>query len=349
MKKSKLLIITAILVIVTITAAVFAGCVGKANPSDANLDFDGLASAPTSEAKAKAQPVDKSKIALSDTMTEDQSVLDSIEYLLRLSNKNIIETDFFAAAAYGNGVATVSGGIAGSMETREVRVFDNDTYYFDSYGLIVDGYTVKSDGSHGKVDDSLLSVLASALNFTKRVYSPNNKDFYFSDKGETNADSIVNFPDQNAVLYKKPKTKKMTFDEYIKMTSSRDNYKGFTTDNYDNDKPITAGLLKYDESTGIYYLECDINTQNNTLELSVADMLNNGAIKEFVYAKKHLTIEIWDCGLIRTYINSNVWNASMILGLKGSSDNYYEQWFTYDKSKLDKMNISEDLKNDLMK
>ena len=137
MKKSKLLIITAILVIVTITAAVFAGCVGKANPSDANLDFDGLASAPTSEAKAKAQPVDKSKIALSDTMTEDQSVLDSIEYLLRLSNKNIIETDFFAAAAYGNGVATVSGGIAGSMETREVRVFDNDTYYFDSYGLIV--------------------------------------------------------------------------------------------------------------------------------------------------------------------------------------------------------------------
>ncbi len=282
-------------------------------------------------------------------MTEDQSVLDSIEYLLRLSNKNIIETDFFAAAAYGNGVATVSGGIAGSMETREVRVFDNDTYYFDSYGLIVDGYTVKSDGSHGKVDDSLLSVLASALNFTKRVYSPNNKDFYFSDKGETNADSIVNFPDQNAVLYKKPKTKKMTFDEYIKMTSSRDNYKGFTTDNYDNDKPITAGLLKYDESTGIYYLECDINTQNNTLELSVTDMLNNGAIKEFVYAKKHLTIEIWDCGLIRTYINSNVWNASMILGLKGSSDNYYEQWFTYDKSKLDKMNISEDLKNDLMK
>ncbi len=29
-------------------------------------------------------------------MTEDQAVLDSIEYLLRLSNKNIIETDFFA-------------------------------------------------------------------------------------------------------------------------------------------------------------------------------------------------------------------------------------------------------------
>ncbi|MDE6362081.1 MAG: hypothetical protein K2L53_03805 [Clostridia bacterium] len=348
MKKSKFLIITAILVIVTITAALFAGCVKKAMGAEGDLDFDGLASAPTQEARAKAQPVDKSKITLSDTMTEDQAVLDSIEYLLRLSNKNIIESDFFAAAAYGNGEATVSGGIVGSMETREVRIFDNDTYYFDSYGLIVDGYTVKSDGSHGEVNDMLLGALAKALNFTKRVYSPNNADFYYSENGASNENSIVNFPDQNAVVYQKPKATKLSFDEYVKKTNSRENYKGFTTDNYDNDKPITAGLLKYDESTGIYYLECDINTQNNTLELSVADMLDNGAIKEFVYAKKHLTIEIWDCGLIRTYINSNVWNASMIMNLKGSSVNYYEQWFTYDKSKLDKMNISDDLKNALM-
>ena len=83
-------------------------------------------------------------------MTEDQAVLDSIEYLLRLSNKNIIETDFCSKPLTATVLPHVSGGIAGSMETREVRVFDNDTYYFDSYGLIVDGYTVKSDGSHGK-------------------------------------------------------------------------------------------------------------------------------------------------------------------------------------------------------
>ena len=79
MKKSKFLIITAILVIVTITAALFAGCVKKAMGAEGDLDFDGLASAPTQEARAKAQPVDKSKITLSDTMTEDQAVLDSIE------------------------------------------------------------------------------------------------------------------------------------------------------------------------------------------------------------------------------------------------------------------------------
>ena len=349
MKKSKILIITAILVIITITAALFAGCVGKANTAQASLDFDGLASAPPQEAAAKSVPIDKSKIKLSDTLTEDQAVLDSIEYLLRLSNKNMIDSDFFAAAAYGSGVATVSGGIVGSMETREVRVFDNNTYYFDSYGLIVDGYTIKSDGSHGSVNQGLLDILAKALNFTKRVYSPNGEDFYFSKNGETNENSIVNFPDPNAVVYNKPKSEKLTYDGYMKLTNSRESYKSFTTDNYDNDKPITAGLLRYDETNGIYYLECDINTKNNTLELSVADMLDNGAINAFEYAEKHLTIEIWDCGLIRTYINKNVWNATLILGLKGSSDNYYEQWFTYDKSKLDKMNISEELKNNLMR
>ncbi|MDE6275689.1 MAG: hypothetical protein K2M75_04025 [Clostridia bacterium] len=350
MKKRKTLIIAAILVIATLIAAIFAGCVHTPTNAEASLEFDGLASKPTQEAIAKSTPVDKDKIALSETVTEDKAVLDSIEYLLRLSNKNLIETDFFAAGAFGYGTATINGGtIVGSMQTREVRVFDNDTYYFDSYGLIVDGYTVKKDGSHGKVDSSILSVLSSALNYTKRVYSPNGKDFYFSDKGSTNQNTIVNFPDQNAVIYKKPKAKKMTYNEYMKMTNSRESYKSFTTDNYDNDKPITAGKLTYNADAGIYRLECDINCKNNTLENSVKDMLDISAIKEFEYAKKHLTIEIWECGLIRTYVNANLWNANMILSLKGSSDNYYEQWFTYDKSKLDKMNISDNLKNALMK
>ena len=67
------------------------------------------------------------------------------------------------------------------------------------------------------------------------------------------------------------------FVEYMKATNSRTSYKGFTTDNYDNDKPITAGLIRYDKESGIYYLECDINCSNNTLELSVADMASNGA------------------------------------------------------------------------
>ncbi|MDE5756639.1 MAG: hypothetical protein K2I23_06070, partial [Clostridia bacterium] len=289
-----------------------------------------------------------------DTVTEDQAVLDSIEYLLRLSNKNLINCDFFAAGAYGSGVATVTAKgikepIVGAMQLREVRVFDNNTYYFDSYGLIVDGYTIKKDGSHGKVDNAILSVLSSALNYAKRVYSPNDQDFYFSDNGSTNGDTIVNFPDQDAVIFNNPKTKKMTRDEYIAMTHSRESYKGFTTDNYDNDKPITAGLLKYDESTGIYYIECDINCENNTLELSVADMLDISAIRKFNYAKKHLTIQLWDCGLIRTYNNTNRWEATLIMNIQGASENQYEQWFTYDKSKLDKMNIRQDLKDGLMK
>lgn len=348
MKKTKTLIITTML-IMTLIIAVFSGCAGKANSAPVDLDFDGLGSAPTAEAIAKATPIDKSRLTFSETVTEDQAVLDSIVYLLTLSNRNLIEANFFAAGAYGYGTANINGGsIVGTLDLREVRVFDHDTYYFDSYGLITDGYSIKKDGSKGKVDNTLLSLVAGALNYTKRVYSPNGQDFYYSENGETTQDTIVNYPDQNAVIYKKPKATKMTFDGYMELTNSRESYKSFTTDNYDNDKPITAGMLTYDANTGIYRLECDINCQNDTLENSVKDMLDIKAINEFEYAEKHLTIEIWECGLIRTYINKNHWNATIISILKGSSDNYYEQWFMYDKSKLDKMNIDQKLKDDLM-
>lgn len=351
MKKNNKIILISIILILSVTAAIFVGCVKPAeHPEDTSLDFDGLGSTPTEAAIAKSVAFDKSKIKLSDEMTEDQEVLDSIEYLLRTSNQNLIDCDFFAAAAYGTGEASINNGtIVGGMDTREVRVFDNGEYYFDSYGLIVKGYTVNEDGSHGSVPDNILGMLGSFLNYTKRTYSPDGQTFYTAKNGDSNQQSIVNFPSQNAITYKKPKSEKQSFDEYMKATNSRTSYKGFTTDNYDNDKPITAGLIRYDKESGIYYLECDINCSNNTLELSVADMASNGAIKHFEYAKKHLTIEFWECGLIRSYINENVWKANMILGLSGSSDNYYEQKFTYDKSKLDNLLISQDLKNALVK
>ena len=354
MKKSKILTFTAMLLILVITVAVFAGCIGKANSAPADLDFDGLGLKPTKEAIAKSTPIDRNKVTLSDTLTDDQAVLDSVKYLLTLSNRNLIECDFFTAGAYGTGTAAItvtSGGdpIVGSMDLREVRIFDNNTYYFDTYCLITDSYTIKKDGSHGKVADVLTNAVASALNYAKRVYSPNGEDFYFSKNGKTNKDSIVNFPDPYAVSFEKPKTQKMTYDQYMAETNSRDSYKSFTTDNYETQQPITKGLITYDDSTGIYRLECDINCDDETLEYSVADMLDIGAINEFDYAEKHLTIEIWDCGLIRNYINENTWNASMILNLKGTSHNFYEQWFMYDKSKLNKLVIPQELKDQLMK
>ncbi|MDE5654920.1 MAG: hypothetical protein K2I46_04860 [Clostridia bacterium] len=353
MKKIKTLIITSMLVILTLIVALLSGCAEKANYAEADLNFDGLAEAPTQEAMAKAIPVDKTKISLSDTDTTDQAVLDSIEYIIRLANQNLIDCDFFAGGAYGSGVAqmVIAGEpIVGSMQTRDIRIFDNNTYYFDTYGLVVDGYILNKNGQRGKdVNEATFTILAKALNFTKRVYSPNNQDFYFSKNGKSNQDSLLKFPDQNAIVFNNPKSTKMSYDEYMKMTYSRFSYKGFTSDDYDTKKPITAGLLKYDAETGIYYLEAEINCNDETLKYSNDDMLENGAINKFRYAQKRVKIEIWECGLIRTYINKNRWEATILGTIKGSSDNIYEQWFSYDKSKLDKMNIDQSLKDALMK
>ena len=242
MKKTKTLIITTMLIIMTLVVAILSGCTGKSNWAEVNLNFDGLGSAPTQEAAAKAVPVDKSTINLSDTDTTDQAVLDSIKYLLILANQNLIDCDFFAAAACGSGVAqmVITGDpIVGAMLTRDMRIFDNDTYYFDSYGRVVDGYKLKKNGKRGKdVNGATMEILTRALNFNKRTYSPNNVDFYFTKDGSGDENSIVNFPDQNAIVYKNPKVTKMSFDQYVKENWYRNNYKGFTTDDYNTERPI---------------------------------------------------------------------------------------------------------------
>lgn len=350
MKNFKKITAAVLLVILMATIFLLAGCSDKrAESAEANLDFDGLGSAPTAEAIAKATPFDKSKITLSDSQSTEQAVLDSIKYMLVTSNQNLIDCDFFAAASYGTGTASINGGtIVGAMDTRDVRVYDNGTYWYDSYGLIVDAYSLKN-GKKGNVSNTIISVMTMALNYAKRFYSPDGENFYVSTEGSTSKSSITLFPSYNAVSYSKPKSKKQTLEEFNKFTWSRDSYKSYTTDNYDNEKPITAGSIKYDEEKGIYTLEFDINCENDTLELSVADMSSNSAIEKFNYAKKHLTIELWECGLIKNYINSNVWEAKMILGLSGTSDNFYEQRFTYDKSKLVEMNIPQELKDAMIK
>ena len=90
MRKTKTLIITSILIITTLVLALLSGCAGKANSAPADLDFDGLGSAPTPEAMAKATHIDPSKLTFSETMTEAQARLDSIVDLLSLANNNII-------------------------------------------------------------------------------------------------------------------------------------------------------------------------------------------------------------------------------------------------------------------
>lgn len=342
--------IVMLLAVLTLTITILTGCAdGRAMTAEADLNFDGLASAPPSETAEKATPIDKSKITLSSETTTDQAVLDSIEYILRLTNQNHIDCEFFAAAAFGTGEASINGGtIIGAMDTREIKIYDRGEYYFDTYGLIVDAYSMNQKGKKGKVPDIIVNALSKALNYTKRTYSPDDVTFYTAENGSKTKKTIAAFPDCNAVAYKHPNVKKRNLEEFMKYLNAKISYKGFTTDNYDTERPITTGLLTYDEENGTYYLECTINCEDETLELSIADMLSNSAIKKFAYAEKILKIEIWECGLIKTYINDNVWNATLILDLKGSSINHYEQRFNYDKSKLDKMLIPQELKNALI-
>lgn len=348
---------TLILIILLISILMMSACNGGAQTAEADLNFDNLGSKPNEKAAAKATHVDPSKIKLSAEETTDPEVLSSIVYLLSTANQNNVECDFYAAAAFGTGEAKIKTGgqnIVGSMDTREWRVYDNGEYFFDSYGLVIGGYTIKEDGTKGEVSDTLISALSGVLNYTKRVYSPDSKTFYTASKGKSDDKSLTRFPDLNAITYKKPKVSKQNYADYVKENFYRNDFREFCSDDLSEDlNPVTSGLITYDAEKGIYYFECDINCEDEAvLDLSLKSMKKSSGTEIFAYAGKRLKIEMWECGLIKNYINTNIWEATLLptsLKLKGSSENFYEQRFTYNKEDLKVMIVPDEVKKELVK
>ena len=346
---------TFILIILLVSILLMSACSGGADTADADLNFDGLGSKPNAQAAAKATHIDPSKIKLSDEETTDPEVLSSIIYLISTANQNNVECDFYAAAAFGTGDAKIKFGkehIVGSMDTREWRIYDNGEYFFDSYGLVIGGHTIKQDGSEGKVSDTLLSLLSGVLNFTKRVYSPDCQTFYTSKEGKTKKNTLTLYPSLDAVEYKKPESTVETFDKYIATNFYRNDFREFSSDNLDEElNPITSGFIKYDAEKGVYYFECTVNCEEpEVLLLSTQSMYKSSGTEIFAYVDKRLKIEIWECGLIKNYINTNVWEATLLptsLKLSGSSDNFYEQRFTYNKEDLSVMIVPDDIKHSM--
>lgn len=344
-------IVTVFLLIFTMVGILaFAGCVDPAERAEVSLDFDGLGLEPPEEAASASTPVDSSKITLSSEVTTDKAVLESIRYLLQLSNQNNIDADFYAAAAYGTGEAYIpSASLVGSMDTREWRIYDNGEYFFDSYGLVVEGYKRKDDGSKGSVPDGIVSLISNVLNFTERVYSPDSQTFYKLDDGKSSVDSFKLYPSLDAITYKRPKPSVTTVEEYIKQNYYRNSFKDYITDDLDYEECVTEGSLTYDAAKGIYTLTCEINCENDiALDLSIQSMKKSASTDTFKYAKKSLVIEIWECGLIKKYVNSNRWEAELLGYLEGSSDNYYEQIFAYDRDLIEVMQVSDEIKNAVM-
>ncbi|MDE7328557.1 MAG: hypothetical protein K2N57_02260 [Clostridia bacterium] len=350
----KKIIISIIVAITIVTLVLLAGCTPPPETTEVDLNFDGLGSKPNDAAAANATAVDKSKITFSEEQTDNADVLNSIVYIIGLSNQNNMNADFYAAAAYGTGDAKIKFGsdIVGSMDIRDWRIYDNGEYFFDSYGLVVGGYTIKSDGSHGSVSDAILNPISGVLNYTKRIYSPDSETFYISNNGESSNDSFLLFPSVDAITYKKPKSKKKTLDEFIEYNYNRESFREYSSDNFTVENAIVTGSLTYDEEKGIYTIECTLNCEDEkVLDLSTKSMIESCGSDIFRYVEKTITLEIWECGLIRRYYNTNIWEATLLpksLKVKGSSDSKYEQLFTYNKDGLELLNVPDEIKKAMM-
>ena len=83
------------------------------------------------EVKNSITQVDKTKIKLSDELTQDREVLESVSYLYNLANQNLMNMDYYACVAYGHSIVVFSGNDSGYADSREYIVKDKENHCAD--------------------------------------------------------------------------------------------------------------------------------------------------------------------------------------------------------------------------
>lgn len=302
-------------------------------------DFDGLTDKPGEIAAAQATAVDAARLTLSAEKSTDTAVLESAAYLYNLANDNLQNLDFFASAAAGTGGSTVIG-IRGEMSVRQRSVVDGDMWFYEGYGMITSTKSVSSGG-----DSSLVGVVRSALDLCERKYTPDGETFYYQDCGNEalKKDSLVNFLGKDNLTYVKengkPHGKLYTYDSLYDYCKQNYVLK-FHQENDNSDiqaKYLTDASITYDASQGLYTLKMTVDPASDALALGSASLKASANAKTFRYDYQYVTCEIWDCGLMRTYVTDNSWTAKLMGIVEGTSTNLFTRYFSYNRDSVSKL------------
>lgn len=321
-------VIVVLAVIVTISLC-FVGCDGDpiTNIPPVGFDHDDLGLEPEAAALEGIYSIDESQVlAQSTELVVDTDVKTTAAYLFNLANNNLCKVNWYANVATGNGTATINIGAnaSGNMEVREVRIKDGAAMYMETMGQVVDGTT-----------EWIVDACRTLLNYGNRKYTPDGKTFYLQDGGRKalSDNSLANFyvEGTNYINWDEcDDVRSISVDQFMKEEYYRSNYAETNSSHIAADTLEKASVY-YDEEHGYYEIEMVVDVDSDALELAIASTRNSANSDDIVYAYQTIKCQVWDCGLFRYYSTDDSWEGSLLNILGGSSVNFWEKYFTYNK------------------
>lgn len=333
----KKLITTVIGIILALTMLLAIGCNGDVDTfkNEFDIDHSDLGVAPEDKYLQGTTRIDSSKVTkTSEELTDDSDVIATATYLFNLADSNLESVEFYASLSHGSGVATITNmNMAGSMQVREARVKDGAEMYMVSMGRVVDGYLT---GNSSSSVSTIISMCRAVLDYGNRVYTPDGKTFYRQKSGTKALDKncVDNFYTQNTYI-DWSKADKVTKTDYATFMAENfyDSHYAEANGSKINTDTIKQAKVVFNEALGIYEIEMIVDTSTDALELSTASIRDSAGSNDIVYTHQTIKCEIWTSGMFRMYHTADGWSGTLASILKGSSENLWTKYFTYNKDK----------------
>lgn len=342
MKKIRIIAVCILVALMCMT--MFAGCNNDSSiANEIDIDYDDILVAPTAAASQGAVAVDKSKVVISKDVTTDAAVKESASYLYQLANENAHKIAFSASVSEGRGHADVvykeAIQLRGNMEVREYNCNVGATKFYEGYGYVMTGTDLKT----GKPSD-LLGTVRTLLNYADRTYTPDGQTFYKQNKGGLNNESVANFkPGEGGYINwdKAGKGTKYTDKQWVSSGEGKINKHYQDIDNANIlAEYIQEAKIVHNDREGYYEVFIKVEPKSAALDLGREGLRNSTGSKDLDYVFHEVTMQIWDCGLMRYYYTYNSWEATIVL-FHGTSENQYYRYFTYNQDNVSKLSVTD--------
>ena len=139
----------------------------------------------------------------------------------------------------------------------------------------------------------------------------------------------------------------MSYQEYLDSICARRSH--VEIDNSLMKWSSISGVKLSHNKDGYYELYIEVDVTSDCLLLGEENLRQSALSNDLKYVYQKITIQIWDCGLIRNYATDNSWAATIAGGLlTGESTNTYSKAYSYNKENVKNLVITQEIKDMLM-
>lgn len=300
--------------------------------------------------------IDSSLLVMTDgdeIVTTDEAKK-SAAYLYNIANHNRQTTSYWVSYGAGSGYANIEigGKLRGDMSVRDWQVKDGNEYYFEDFAKVTQAINTETNE-----DSSLGGPVSSMLEYCHSKYSPDGKTFYVkSGSNKCFTDNMIEnyLIEDNVINWAKAgKVTTMSYQEYLDSISARRSH--VEIDNSLMKWSSISGVKLSHNKDGYYELYIEVDVTSDCLLLGEENLRQSALSNDLKYVYQKITIQIWDCGLIRNYATLNSWSATIgsaaaggVIKISGESTNTYSKAYSYNKENVKNLVITQEIKDMLM-